>query len=221
LEGNEQENEEEENEDKMLTNIVQHFINRVFTKTDCYLFLVDEYTGRPVYKTDSPYPIPITKPRDWVKKNISMIHLSVTLMMLAGKASSFFVGIPDISSIIAKAAKKKSKLRLPIYSADDLVAEVAALLPENKNQVLTRDNATRDDVTRDDVTKVAIESRENLWKLLKEHDQEGGYAGLQRVVAAAGDVHWTLAANKEKLDADNMTPKKTPQPAGHSVGSFL
>ena len=153
-------------------------------------------------------PIPITKPRQWVEDNISMIHLSLTLMMLAGKAGAFIAGIPDITRFT------KLNVRLPVHSVDDHVSELATLLrPE-------------DELTPDAVKTVAIGSRKAVWELLKEKDPRAEYAGLVRVVDSTGAVHWTQACNKEnfekEVEATLVPQNKTPQPgSGFQAGSFL
>jgi hypothetical protein len=158
-----------------------------------WLYLVDEYTGRPV--TEDPagtYPIEITAPRECLRKLVPLMSVAIAAMYahngVAGIAQLFGVPAPRVPPNLISVAATFSKALLVCNSA----AHVECLQKGIAAAAGQASGAAGGQITgKMQAEAVCGAALREFRGFLEGKDRNKRYAGLHRVMTPCGAVMWT------------------------------
>ena len=157
-----------------------------------YLYLVDEYSGAPVYDSSGVYPVKIDVASDLVGKYMPMMRIGLQAASVAnGAAALANVFCPFVlSTLVPKSFMSNAKSLVDDLDKPSNVGEFGSVQKEVDNGG-EGGTAKRGSELRD------------FEKFLLKHDEDQLYAGLRRACdEAAGTAIWVSEASAKKIEMD-------------------
>jgi serine/threonine protein kinase len=167
-------------------------------KKEMYLYLIDEYTGKPVVlenKHDDSYPIIIKTPSVNAKKWLPLMRSGLKVMDAVNSAA--FVanccGIP--APRVPKKWKQQAKEAVGALNKESTVSEFRVL---QQSVDRTASSGSGEAETKEMLGK----SLREFQRFLNENDPKGKFSGLNRV-ECEGHVCWTVLTKQELDEREN------------------
>eukprot|EP00555_Chaetoceros_dichaeta_P001186 CAMPEP_0198277932 /NCGR_PEP_ID=MMETSP1447-20131203/66113_1 /TAXON_ID=420782 /ORGANISM="Chaetoceros dichaeta, Strain CCMP1751" /LENGTH=592 /DNA_ID=CAMNT_0043972991 /DNA_START=56 /DNA_END=1834 /DNA_ORIENTATION=+ len=148
-------------------------------KDTMYLYLVDEYTGKPVHDVSGPYPIKIKTNTEVFEKILPVLALGVTAVKLlhgaTGVARMFYPFLPQLPDIL-------------LNSVENVLDKDDSHIKKFKGEEDTRNKKLRGSELRE------------FTKFLKERDPERTYSNLRRICKkSTGHAIWVTDESAAKI----------------------
>jgi hypothetical protein len=172
----------------------QYFKDK-WTKKTYYLYLVDEFTHKPVWDPNEKYPIVIKDKSDLVKKYLPVMKAGLLAMTaangVAAVGSMFYPFVP--SRVVPPALVEQAK---------DFVEGL-----QNGGSEFAVVQDSIDAGNEGGEAKRGPELRE-FRKFLQKYDTEQQYANLRRVCDASGNAIWVTRESVKQLQRESV-PEET------------
>jgi len=147
---------------------VEEMKSKLVDKT-LYLYLVDEYSGKPVYDKAGPYPVKIETSSDLVQEQMPMMRMGLQAMAVANGAAS-------VVNMFCPFVPRKLIPPSIVKSATDFVDGL------HKESSVAEFGSVQDEVDGEGGGKPKRGAGlRNFQKFLAEKDKESLFAGLRRV----------------------------------------
>ena len=172
---------------------------------EVYLYLIDEYTGKPVIPdaNDNIYPIPIQVNADGsLLKSISPylatgLKFISTVSTIAGMITYLGYPVPTIS------LDTSTQSYIQVIADGTSVAEFSNL----SNNSVTTSSSTDPSGTKSSSDGGAVQSTRGaalreLKNFFVKMDPDGSFCQLRRVAARTGQCIWTTEENFKKMESD-------------------
>jgi hypothetical protein len=168
----------------------KHFKDK-WTKKTYYLYLVDEFTHKPVWDPNETYPIVIKEKSDLVKKYLPVMKAGLLAMSAAnGVAAIGSMFYPFVPSRVVPAALQET--------AQDFVKGL-----QNGGSEFAVVQDTIDAGNDGGEAKRGPELRE-FQKFLQKEDKQQQYANLRRVCDASGNAIWVTGGSAKQLQWESV-----------------
>ena len=156
--------------------------------TTMFLYLVDEYNGKPVYDPTGVYPIEIGRKKKENEKIIPIFMLGIQTMAIANKAagliSMFCPGVP--SKIISKGLLKKANA----FAEDSSLPVIIEAWNQEGKEIAKRGGPLRE-----------------FECFLELNDRAKTYSSLKRVCNKDGNAIWITEESHNNIEKERIDEK--------------
>eukprot|EP00300_Choanocystis_sp_HF-7_P008984 c16203_g2_i2.p1 GENE.c16203_g2_i2~~c16203_g2_i2.p1 ORF type:complete len:434 (-),score=123.95 c16203_g2_i2:112-1413(-) len=157
-----------------------------------YLYLVDEFTGKPVLDEEEVFPIKLTNTKEFVREHFGMLRASLLASFVINKS----LGLSRLHGLpVAELSPETVAL------AAKVLGEALELSSPNHFAFLqaTAHGSAYEAAATPQICAAAVQSLTNV---LVEHDARLGFADLRRIALGRSPlVSWTDKANFERIES--------------------